>query len=402
MESWLAGVWEKYFNGTPECVVSAPGRVNLIGEHTDYNEGFVLPAAINLRTYVALRRAPGPSRLVSRELGEAPPFFLGDDSGAEEEGIPSKGEGWIRYAWACGRALQERFGTRIPAVEGVVASEVPLGAGLSSSAALEVALLKAWSQGMSPPLSDLELAEMAWRAENEYVGVRCGRMDQLISALGVEGAGLFIDMRERSSFSPSYRGIEVVPLPEGCFLVVLDTGVRRGLAASEYNRRVSECQRVVSFLRERGVGVNSLRDVTGDLLESALREGLDEVAYRRARHVIGENERVLIFKEAIRNSDWDKVKEVCRRSHESLRDDYEVSCAELDAVAETCWEAPGCFGARMTGAGFGGSCVALVWEDELEAFCSFVSAGYRARGFEGLSLRVTRADSGVRVESFRG
>ncbi len=401
VEPWLASLWEKYFSGAPECVVSAPGRVNLIGEHTDYNEGLVLPAAVHLRTYVAMRRASGPSHFVSRELGDAPPFWMGDGSLAEG-GIGDRGdapEGWVRYVWACGRALRDYSSCVLQEVEGVVASEVPLGAGLSSSAALEVAVLKALSQWVSPSLSDLELAEIAWRAENEYVGVRCGKMDQLISALGVKGGALFIDMRERASFVPHPRGIEAVPLPAECSLVVLDTGVRRGLAVSAYNQRVAECQRVVSFLRERGVGVKSLRDVTGEMLESALEWGLDEVAYKRARHVIGENERVLAFKEALKRSDWERVRVLCRLSHQSLRDDYEVSCAELDALAETCWEAPGCLGARMTGAGFGGSCVALVWRDEVEAFGSFVSSGYRGRGFGGLSILVTCADSGVRVES---
>lgn len=391
MKPWLIRFWKEHFEGLPECVTSAPGRVNLIGEHTDYNEGFVLPVAINLRTFVALRRASGFSRLVSRELGETPPFVI--DGTAEEDGETheeSLRKGWVRYAVACGRALREFTQSPLPPVEGVVASEVPLGAGLSSSAALEVALLRAWSDWLNPPPEGPPLAEIAWRAENVYVGVRCGKMDQLVTALGVEGSALFIDMRSLK--------IQPVPLPLNSLLVVLDTGVPRTLASSAYNQRVMECRRVVSFFQERGAQVSSLRDVTRDMLELARQGGLDEVAYRRARHVIGENERVLAFKEALLQSEWEKVKELCRCSHWSLRDDYEVSCAELDALEEVCWEAPGCLGARMTGAGFGGACIALVWESQVEDFCSYVSTLYERKGFSNLKIWITRPDSGVRLE----
>lgn len=376
--------WSERFSGEPQVFASAPGRVNLIGEHTDYNEGFVFPAAISRRTCGLFRLAEREVRLISQRLGPSSPFHPES---------PPRSKGWGRYASAVCSALRDAVGSTPPPMEGVVLSDLPGGSGLSSSAALELCLVSAWNELAGFQLTQAELAEIAWVAETRYVGVQCGRMDQMTSALGQKGHALFMDMRSLEW--------EAVPLPEELYIGILDTCKPRSLAASSYNVRVQECSRAVEFFADRGADVRSLRDVTTEMLEQA-KGSLDSVAYRRAKHVLSENERAVAFRSALKRRALREVGRLCRESHESLKSDYEVSCPELDAMARAAWNAPGCVGARMTGAGFGGCCVALVIKEHWPEFERSVRASYGMYGFREPSLYPVSPDDGafaMRIQS---
>ncbi len=376
----LRALWALHFDGVPECEASAPGRVNLIGEHTDYTEGFVLPAAISLRTHALLRRTAGPVRLVSAQAGEGKPF---------EVGSRQQAEGWARYAAACARALEDKVGEKPPAVEGVVQSELPVSSGLGSSAALELCLLAGWSLLGGYDLSALDLARIGWEAETRYVGVSCGMMDQLAAALGRRGHAVFLDTRSLEA--------TFCPIPNDLTIAVLDTRKRRALGASAYNQRVAECRRALEAIRRLFPQVAALRDATEETLSSAAEAGLDDVACRRARHVIRENERTLAFRDALAANERAALGALCRASHESLRDDYDVSCPELDAMARAAWNAPGCVSARLTGAGFGGCCVALVNAAQYQEFERSVRSSYDMHGFPAAAYYRTEADDGARA-----
>jgi galactokinase len=319
-----------------EQAFRAPGRANLIGEHTDYNDGFVLPAALELATYVVGR--PRDDGVVSlRSL----------DGDIE------------RFVDAVVRALRDE-GVEVGGFEGVVASEVPVGAGLSSSAALEVALAGALAGSALDPT---RLAEVCHRAENVYLGTKSGIMDQLTSAAGKAGHALLIDCRDLS--------VQPLPIPPGVSLLVVDSGVRRELAESAYNERVAECRAAAEAL-----GVPSLRDAT------AL-HGLSGVLLRRARHVLTENERVLAAAEALRAERLDELGPLFSASHTSLAGDFEVSTPELDALVAAAGETDGVIAARLTGAGFGGCTVNLVRTEDADAVGREVVARYaRETGIE--------------------
>jgi galactokinase len=364
---------------SPALVVRAPGRVNLIGEHTDYNDGFVLPMAIDRAVWIAL--APrSDRRLVVRSLD------LDQQYEVELDRLAHEGEGWIEYikgvAWSLGLA-----GRPAPGWEGVIASEVPIGAGLSSSAALELAALRAFVALGHGPWEPPTMAALAQRAEREWVGVSCGIMDQLAAASGWHGHALLIDCRSLA--------IEHVPLPTDATVVVLDTDTRRGLVDSAYNERREQCERAARIL-----GVPALRDAT--LADLEARSGaLDPVTLRRARHVISENERTLAAARVLHAGDVPEMGRLMNQSHASLRDDFEVSGPELDVMVRHAQAHPACHGARLTGAGFAGCAVALVRTSGLDAFITAVSAGYRAE--TGRTPRVypcTAADgaSVVRVD----
>jgi galactokinase len=319
-----------------EQAFRAPGRANLIGEHTDYNDGFVLPAALELATYVVGR--PRDDGVVSlRSL----------DGDIE------------RFVDAVVRALRDE-GVEVGGFEGVVASEVPVGAGLSSSAALEVALAGALAGSALDPT---RLAEVCHRAENVYLGTKSGIMDQLTSAAGKAGHALLIDCRDLS--------VQPLPIPPGVSLLVVDSGVRRELAESAYNERVAECRAAAEAL-----GVPSLRDAT------AL-HGLSGVLLRRARHVLTENERVLAAAEALRAERLEELGPLFGASHTSLAGDFEVSTPELDALVAAAGETDGVIAARLTGAGFGGCTVNLVRTEDADAVGREVVARYaRETGIE--------------------
>jgi galactokinase len=315
-----------------DVAVRAPGRANIIGEHTDYNDGFVLPVALDCATYIAGRRLPRRVHLVSlQERGEVT-VDLRTGTGPLE--------GWGAYVSGVVRALLDAS-IEVQGLDAVVHSEVPVGAGLSSSAALEVALALALS---AHPLEPLRVAEICRRAEQSYVGVDVGIMDQLACAAARAGHALLIDCRDNS--------IEHVRVPETVAIVVIDSGVRRALDASAYNERRAQCRSAAAAL-----GVTSLREAGPDTVAAA---GLDTVMRRRARHVVTENERVLSAAEALRRGDLATVGGLLYASHESLRRDYEVSTPELDELVTAARATEGVYGARLTGAGFGGCTVNLV------------------------------------------
>jgi galactokinase len=367
--------FREMFGAAPAAIVRAPGRVNLIGEHTDYNDGFVLPLAIERAVWIALRpRTDRQVRVYSVAFGEWGAFDL--------TRMAHGGPAWLAYvqgvAWSLTQAGHELGGW-----EGVVAGDVPLGSGLSSSAALELATARAFSQVSQLPWEPRAMAQLAQRAENEWVGVNCGIMDQLISAMGVADAALLIDCRTLTT--------EAVPLPAGVTVVILDTNTRRGLVDSAYNERRSQCEAAA-----RTLGVPALRDVTPGQF-AALADELDPITRARARHVIHENARVLAAAEAMRAGDAAALGRLMHASHASLRDDYEVSSPALDAMVRCAQAHQACHGARMTGAGFGGCAVALVATEEVDAFTTAVGRCYEASTGRQPTLLATRAAAGAMV-----
>ncbi|CAN5860667.1 galactokinase [soil metagenome] len=361
---------ERLFELEPEArdradevrIVRAPGRVNLIGEHTDYNLGFVMPAAISLETWIAsVPLARRRVRLTSLENNDAAEFDL-DEPG------PRRGE-WIDYVAGVAWSLTEQ-GVPLQAVAGVIDSTIPMGSGLSSSAALELAAAWTLSSELPPPLERMQLAQVAQRAENEYVGVRCGLMDQFAATFGEPGKALLLDCR-----SLDYQPVS---LPAGHLLVALDTRSPHRIEASEYNARREQCERAVRALATVHPGVRSLRDVSPALLEE-LADLVDEETLRRCRHVVHENQRVLDMLVALAAGDLDVVGRLMAESHASLRDLYQVSSVELDALVEVASAMPGVVGARMTGAGFGGCTVNLVAHEAVDELRRAVEAHYPAR-----------------------
>ena len=359
-------------------VIRAPGRVNLIGEHTDYNDGFVLPAAIDLEIRLAyLPIGDRRVELTRLDAGETDGFDLD---------APRPGAGtWLDYVAGTAWALHEA-GLPLTGIRGVIASSLPTSAGLSSSAAIELASAWAMLDEAAAEVDRFDLARLCQRAENGYVGVMGGVMDQFAESCGVAGSALFLDCR-----STAWRP---VPLPPGIALVVLHTGSPRSLTRSEYNVRRTQCQAAVAALARDDSTITSLRDVTPEVLEAA-GASLPPVELQRARHVVSENVRVVRTVRALEAGGLDTVGELFAASHASLRDDYEVSSPELDAMVEIAVGVPGVVAARMTGAGFGGCTVNLVAPEAVEALAAAVSREYPAR--TGLTPRIlpVRAAAGA-------
>jgi galactokinase len=361
----------------PVVVARAPGRVNLIGEHTDYNDGFVMPVAVDRQIILVGQRAaagaagqgspegtPRIVRLVSRNFGRQATFDL--DHRRKETSGPT----WVNYPQGVADVL-ERAGYRLPPMNILVWGNVPLGAGMSSSAAFEVASIGLYTRLIGVELDPRDAIRKAQQAENEFVGVQCGIMDQFISRLGRAGHALLLDCR-----SLDY---EQVPMTlRGFRLGVCHSGVSRGLAASAYNQRRAECDEGVALLRRHMPHIRALRDVTCADLE---RYGgdLPPVVERRCRHVVEENARVQEAAVALRAGDLTRLGELLVASHASLRDLYEVSSRELDTLVELAMAVPGVAGARLTGAGFGGCTVNLVREDAWDDFTRTIETQYPAR-----------------------
>jgi galactokinase len=363
------------FGMTPSFVVRAPGRVNLIGEHTDYNDGFVLPLAIDRAVWIALRpRADRHVQVSSLDFADSAIFSL--------DAIENTGAGWAEFVKGVAWVLHEA-GHRLHGWEGVIAGDVPVGAGLSSSAALELAVARTFAAVSDLPWEPAAMARLGQRAENEWVGVRCGIMDQMISAAGRAGHALLIDCRTLHT--------EAVPFPLETTVVVLDTATRRGLVDSAYNERRGRCEAAA-----RAFGVSALRDVTPERFEAESMQ-LDATTRRRAGHVVTENQRTLQAAEAMRRGDAALLGRLMNASHESLRDDFAVSSRELDVMVECGRAHPACLGIRMTGAGFGGCAVALVRAEQAEAFKSTVAAAYQAATGIAPALYVCAATDGAAV-----
>jgi galactokinase len=353
-------VWQSFvecFGDSPEFVVRAPGRVNLIGEHTDYNDGFCLPLAIDRALWIALRpRQDKVVQVQSLDFAETIAFDL--------HMLTRSQEGWSPYVVGVAWALQQN-GYALSGWEGVMRGNVPIGSGLSSSAALEMAVARAFAAVSGFPWEAARMAQIGQQTENEWLNLQTGIMDQLISAAGVAGHALLMDCRSLS--------LTPVPLPEGTTVIIMDTKTPRGLVDSAYNERRAECERAAQLL-----GVPALRDVSrADFEYHAGR--LDPLIRQRARHVISENERTLLAAQAMREGNGRRLGDLMNASHDSLRDDYEVSSATLNVMVEIARQQEGCLGARMTGGGFGGCAIALVKEQQTETFITRVFQAYQMR-----------------------
>lgn len=361
------------FEGEPGFLVRAPGRVNLIGEHTDYNDGFVLPMAIDRTAWIALSpRTDGRVRVFSLDFAETIEFSL--------DGL-HKGKGWIEYIKGVSNELQAA-GLQVEGWDGALGGNVPKGAGLSSSAAVELATARAFAAVSGFKWDPAQMAQIGQRAENRWVGVNCGIMDQMVSAAAKAGHALFLDCR-----SLEY---EHVPLPGGVAVVVMDTSTRRGLVDSAYNERRAQCEAAAAFF-----DVPALRDVSLEQFEEESGKMKDELVMRRARHIISENQRVLDAVTAMRAGDVQTLGRLFNESHASLRDDFEVTNEALNQIVAVAQSHPACYGARMTGAGFGGCAVALVDEEKVREFVSAVETGYRQGSGLEAQMYVCQASEGA-------
>jgi len=352
----------RYGSADGVLVASAPGRVNIIGEHTDYNEGFVLPTPLGSQIWVAAKkRADSEFRLYAHDYDQSYEFTLGGQK-------PDAKTRWANYIMGVVDALQ-RKGYKLGGVDIAVKGDVPQGSGLSSSAALEVSVARALVKLYNVKIDPVELAYVGKSAENDFLGIKSGIMDQFVASLGKMGQALFIDCRD--------NGHRNVKLPFGCALVAVHTGIRRGLAVSAYNERVEQCQKGVAALRLVRPGINSLRDATDKDLK-AIDGQVPDIIYRRCRHVIGENARVLSAVEAMNMNLGSKLGALMYESHTSLRDDYGVSCPELDALVKSAMDTGYVLGARLTGAGFGGCTINLIQKHDLKKFTDEVPRRYKA------------------------
>ena len=373
--SEIRALFVERFGHDPAVVAVAPGRINLIGEHTDYNDGFVFPVAIDREAWIAAASSSGSSEVFSAEVGAAAPFDL-----ATVE--PGSIRDWGKYAAGMGWAIRQG-GHYAGNVQAVFSSDIPRSGGVSSSAALEMAFGQAWNRLGGLDISNPDLALTGQVCENRFVGVNSGIMDQMASAMGRAGQAMFLDTRTLE--------IDYAPVPAGLSVVLCDTKKPRALTSSAYNERRSQCEAAA-----RALGVPALRDATMADLD-AQKNSLDDVTYRRAKHVITENDRCVRFKDALAAGDLAQLGILMKASHKSLRDDYEVSIPELDRMAESARAAPGCVGARMTGAGFGGSCVALVRTELVSSFVEEALRAYdAATGLGGEAMACSVVD-GARV-----
>jgi len=356
----LAERFEHSFRQSP-IIFRAPGRVNLIGEHTDYNDGYVMPAAIGFYTWIAA--APRDNSTLharSSEFNESVDLPLDKLSGP-----PRKH--WSDFVRGVAAVLQTG-GIHLTGANLMIEGKVPMGAGLSSSASLEVATAMALLSASQQQVPPLDLVKACQRAEHEYVGTRCGIMDQFIAVFARTGYALMLDCRSLE-YTP-------LPIPEDVRLVICNSMVKHDLAAGEYNRRRADCEAGVKALRQYLPNIRALRDVSMTDLEKH-KSSLPEAVYRRCRHVITENQRVLDAANALRTGDLGKFGSLMYDSHRSLKQDYEVSCEELDDLVEIASGLEGVYGSRMTGGGFGGCTITVVRSDSADRFCAEVISAYR-------------------------
>jgi galactokinase len=367
--------------GVRPRIVQAPGRVNLIGEHTDYNDGFVLPAAIQFRTRVAIApRQDDKLLLHSENYAEFAEFSITQ--------LPEKPRNhWSDYVVGVARKLIEQ-GTVLSGANLLITGDVPQGAGLSSSASLEVAVCRAFLEVASVSVDGTLMALLCQRAENEFVGARCGIMDQFVSIHGRKDHVLLLDCR-----TLEYRH---QPLPETVRLVICNTMVRHSVAGGEYNQRHQECEEGARFFAQRKPGVRALRDVCMEDFARYQSE-LPEPIRRRSRHVISENARVTEASEALGRQDLQLLGELMRESHVSLRADFQVSCSELDLMVELAGKMEGVYGARMTGGGFGGCTINLVKSEHAREFGTKIAEEYERSTANRPEIYVCTAEDGVKV-----
>jgi galactokinase len=347
--------------GVHPRIFRAPGRVNLIGEHTDYNDGFVMPAAVAFSTYVAI--AARPDRKLAIHSEEFPGNFEFD-----LDNLPQQRTGaWCDYVLGVASVLRQG-GHKLQGAHLFVHGEVPIGAGLSSSAALEVSSALALMSLCETRLPPTEVAQICRQAENSFVGAHVGIMDQFVSCLGKAGHALLLDCRSLE--------FQLVPIPTGISLVVCNTMTKHDLATGAYNTRREECEEGVRYFQKWNPAIRALRDVSVELLDRHAQD-LPATIGKRCSHVVRENQRTLDAARALKEANLDRVEKLMRESHDSLRDLYEVSCRELDIMVEAAQGLPGFCGGRMTGGGFGGCTVNLVREELAEDFAKQIAERYR-------------------------
>lgn len=355
----LEQIFTSKFNSSPHFF-KAPGRINLIGEHTDYNEGFVLPAGID--KYCGIAISPSlkkSSYIVAADLNEEISF----------ENIPDQpaSSHWVNYIWGVIHAFKKR-GFIIPPFNAVIQSDVPVGAGLSSSAALEVVFAKAFNVLFQFGLSDIELTWIAKEAENNFVGLQCGIMDMFASVHAKKDCAIKLDCRSLE--------FEYVPMNLASNKILLiDTCLKHELASSEYNQRRFECESAVSKMKQNGMKIYSLRDVVIEQVYE-MKSSLSDDEFKRARYVVEENNRLHQFVDAIAKCNWSVAGELLYASHDGLKQDYEVSCPELDFLVENIKRLSGVWGGRLMGGGFGGCTINLVESEKMEELTSIITAAY--------------------------
>lgn len=385
-ENYLIEKFEDIFSSTPELISSAPGRINIIGEHTDYNQGYVLPAAIHMGIrFLAGRRKDDHVRIWSETFKEESSFFIGN--------IPVPVEHhWDNYIKGIFWVLAKN-GFSTGGINGMVWGDIPIGSGLSSSAALEVSVINGLDRLFGLGIEPMERAKLALSAENDYVGIKCGFMDQFISVFGQKDAAIFLDC-----LSYDFEPIPLRLHKNNLEFLVYDSRVKRELSRSQYNRRRSEAADAELDLRR--FGLPGYRGTTPDRLKK-LENKMDSILYKRAWHIICENERVQKAKHALQNDDFFALGQLLFQSHSSLRENYEVSCPELDLLYEFGREFSGCLGARLTGAGFGGSGIALVDKKDGDSFTREILDLARKKGYRKPRVFPVRIDQGAKTSHLR-
>ena len=374
-------VFTDHFDTRPDHGASAPGRVNLIGEHTDYNDGFVLPMAIERRTVIVARANHSQRfRIVAADLDEEMAAFMNDDA------IAPGRTPWVNYVKGV-IAMFKRQGHGVPSFDAVIASDVPVGGGLSSSAALEVAtatLIEQFEQIIADPVHK---ALWCLAAEHEFAGLPCGIMDQFITVMGRAGHALLIDCRSHDT--------QLVPLDDPDIAVVIaNSNVKHELSQSEYPVRRAQCQQAAAAIGTRHASVRSLRDASMAQLDD-VRGDMDDVIYQRARHVIAEIERTTLGAAALKRGDYDTFGRLMHESHVSLRDDYAVSCDEIDLLVTLAESIDGVIGSRITGGGFGGCTVTLAQADAVEPLMAHLREAYMAGTGIAVDCFATRPAGGA-------
>ena len=383
----ITNIFSEKFGNVPVHIARAPGRVNLLGEHVDYNDGFVLPAAIDRATYVAFSSIDSDqTTLLAADLNQKA-FFSPQTIPSKIQTDSSPLPEWAHYpAGVMWTLLEEKLST--PAINAVYASNVPRGSGLSSSASVEMAFMIAWQTLGGWDLPAMQLALLSQKAENQYVGVNCGIMDQFASACGVENNLLLLDCR-----SLEWKNI---PLPNDIAIVIADTTVRRKLTSGEYNKRRAACEEAARLLQKDLPDIKSLRDVSVEDFNRFAGKLPDEVS-KRARHVVEEIERTNQAEALLEAGNVQRFGELMNECHISLRDLYEVSCPELDVMVRIAQSLEGCYGARLTGAGFGGCTVNLVVHEKAEEFADSLAEGYQFETRFQPEIYITGASNGAEL-----